>query len=121
MNEQNSQQQHFSVDQKTQTENQNIANDTFRSHDDREKVMANDEAFGTLDFQHDDIQRDADNLMQQLLPAFSDDNPKKAKLSLDADKCPSNTQTDAKTKTTFPLTTLLRRLKLPTTTKMTHN
>ncbi len=94
MNEQNSQQQHFSVDQKTQTENQNIANDTFRSHDDRKKVMANDEAFGALDFQHDDIQRDADDLMQQLLPAFSDNNP--TKLSLDADKRPSNTHTDGK-------------------------
>jgi hypothetical protein len=56
--------------------------------------MANDEAFGALDFQHDDIQRDTDDLMQQLLPAFSDNNP--AKLSLDADKCPSNTQTDGK-------------------------
>jgi hypothetical protein len=32
--------------------------------------------------------------MQQLLPAFSDNNP--AELSLDADKCPSNSQTDGK-------------------------
>jgi hypothetical protein len=92
LNEQNFQQHHFSPDQKTQTENQNMANDTFCSHDDREKVMANDEAFGALDFQHDDIQQDADDLMQQLLPAFSDNNS--TKLSLDADKCPSNTQTD---------------------------
>jgi len=92
-NEQNVHQQHFSIDQKTQKENQNIANDTFRSHDDREKVMANDEAFGALDFQHDDIQRDADDLMQQLLPAFSDNNP--TKLSLDAGKRLSNPQTDS--------------------------
>jgi hypothetical protein len=61
--------------------------------------MANDEAFGALDFQHDDIQRDADDLMQQLLPAFSDNNP--AELSLDADKCPSNSQTDEKSTNNF--------------------
>jgi len=35
--------------------------------------MANDEAFGALDFQHDDINFDADNeLSQLLLPTFSD-------------------------------------------------
>jgi hypothetical protein len=36
-------------------ENQYLAKQIFRSHDDQEIVMANDEAFGTLDFQHDDI------------------------------------------------------------------
>ncbi len=56
LNEQNFHQQHSLIDQKTQPEKQNIANDTFCSHDDQEKVMANDEAFGALDFQHDDIQ-----------------------------------------------------------------
>ena len=35
--------------------------------------MANDEAFGALDFQHDDTNFDADNeLSQLLLPTFSD-------------------------------------------------
>ncbi len=56
--------------------------------------MANDEAFGALDFQHDDIQQDTDDLLQQLLLAYSDNTP--AKLSLDANKCPSNSQTDGK-------------------------
>ncbi len=64
------------------TENQNLANETFCSHGDREVVMANDEAFGTLDFQHDDIHFDADNeLSQQLLPTFSDKS--QTQLSLD--------------------------------------
>jgi len=61
--------------------------------------MANDEAFGALDFQHDDIQRDADDLMQQLLPAFSDNNL--AELLLDADKRPSNSQTDGESTNNF--------------------
>jgi hypothetical protein len=61
--------------------------------------MANDEAFGALDFQHDDIQRDADNFMQQLLPGFSDNNP--AELSLDANKRPSNSQTEDKNTSKF--------------------
>jgi hypothetical protein len=35
--------------------------------------MANDEAFGALDFQHDDVNFDADNELSQLLPpTFSD-------------------------------------------------
>ncbi len=35
--------------------------------------MASDEAFGALDFRHDDINFDADNeLSQPLLPTFSD-------------------------------------------------
>ncbi len=76
-----------------QLENQKIANDTLRSHDNQAIVMANDEAFGALDFQHDDIQLDADNkLLQQSLPAFSDDNP--IELSLDAQNWPSNPQND---------------------------
>ncbi len=44
-----------------QTETQKIPNDTFHSHDDQEIVMTNNEAFGTLDFQQNDIQLDADN------------------------------------------------------------
>jgi hypothetical protein len=53
-------------------ENQNSQNECFRSHDDREIVMANDEAFGALDFQHDGINSDADNeLTQRLPPTFS--------------------------------------------------
>ncbi len=67
-----------------------IANDTYRSHDDREIVMANDEAFGALDFQHDDIQQDAEDLLQQLLLAFSDENP----IELSLDEQPSNPQKD---------------------------
>jgi hypothetical protein len=88
-NEHNFHQQHFLNDQKTQTEKQNLANDTFRSHDDREKVMANDEAFGSLDFQHDNIQRDADDLMQQLLPAFSDNGSTVSTLSRCCGNCGS--------------------------------
>ncbi len=54
-------------------ETQNSQNESFRSHDDREIVMANDEAFGALDFQHDYINFDADNELSQLLPpTFSD-------------------------------------------------
>jgi hypothetical protein len=45
--------------------------------------MANDEAFGALDFQHDNIYFDDDNeLSQQLLPTFSD--KLQTQLSLDA-------------------------------------
>jgi hypothetical protein len=52
-------------------ETQILRNEKFRSHDDREIVMANDEAFGALDFQHDDTNFDADDtLSQQLLPTF---------------------------------------------------
>jgi hypothetical protein len=55
------------------SETQNSQNNTFHSHDDREIVMANDEAFGALDFQHNDMNFDADNeLSQLLLPTFSD-------------------------------------------------
>ncbi len=62
---------------------QNSQDKNFCSHDDREIVMANDEAFGALDFQHDDINFDADNeLSQLLLPTFSDKT--RTKLSLDA-------------------------------------
>ncbi len=35
------------------SETQNSQNENFCSHDDQEIVMANDEAFGALDFQHD--------------------------------------------------------------------
>ena len=57
--------------------------------------MANNEAFGALDFQHDDIQLDADNdLLQQLLSAFSDENP--SELSLDAEKWLSNPQSSSR-------------------------
>jgi hypothetical protein len=52
------------------SETQILQNDNFRSHDVREIVMANDEAFGALDFQHDDINFDADNELS--LPTFSD-------------------------------------------------
>jgi hypothetical protein len=53
--------------------------------------MANDEAFGALDFQHNDIQLDADNdLLQQLLSTFSNKHPRKR--SLDAEKQPSNSK-----------------------------
>ncbi len=65
LNKQNSQQNattEFSSDLEfqncsfhSQLGNQKIANDTFPSHDDRAIVMANDEAFGALDFQHNDI------------------------------------------------------------------
>jgi len=52
---------------------QNSQNEQFRSHDDREIVMANDEAFGALDFQHDDLNFDADNELSQLpQPTFSE-------------------------------------------------
>jgi len=52
-------------------ETQILRNEKFRSHDDREIVMANDEAFGALDFQHDDTNFHADDtLSQQLLPTF---------------------------------------------------
>jgi hypothetical protein len=55
------------------SETQNSQNEHFHSHDNREIVMASDEAFGALDFQHDDINFDADNkLSQLLLPTFSD-------------------------------------------------
>jgi hypothetical protein len=55
--------------------------------------MANDEAFGALDFQHDDIQIDANiDPPQQLLPAFSDKSP--IELLLDAKNWPSNPQKD---------------------------
>jgi hypothetical protein len=52
---------------------QHPQNEQFRSHDDREIVMANDEAFGALDFQHDDLNFDADNELSQLpQPTLSD-------------------------------------------------
>jgi hypothetical protein len=50
-------------------ETQISRNDNFRSHDDREIVMANDEAFGALDFQHDDTNFDADDTFLQPLPS----------------------------------------------------
>jgi hypothetical protein len=50
------------------SENHNSQNERFHSHDDREIVMANDEAFGALDFQHDDINSNADNEPSQRLP-----------------------------------------------------
>jgi hypothetical protein len=50
-------------------ETQILRNENFRSHDDREIVMANDEAFGALDFQHDDINFDADDTFSQQLPS----------------------------------------------------
>jgi hypothetical protein len=54
-------------------ETQNLQKENFRSHDDREIVMANDEAFGALDFQHDDLNLDADNELSQLpQPTFSE-------------------------------------------------
>jgi hypothetical protein len=57
--------------------------------------MANDEAFGALDFQHDDIQLDTNNdLSQQLLSAFSDKSP--VELSLDAQDPVSNLQNDGR-------------------------
>jgi hypothetical protein len=63
----------FSQKRNLDLETQNSQNKSFRSHDDREIVMANDEAFGALDFQHDDINFDADNeLSHQLPPTFSD-------------------------------------------------
>jgi hypothetical protein len=74
---------------------QHIANDTFRSQDDQEIVMANDEAFGALDFQHDDIHLDANNeLSRQLLPTFSDKPP--IQLSLDAQTPIGNSQNDGR-------------------------
>jgi hypothetical protein len=52
---------------------QHPQNEQFRSHNDREIVMANDEAFGALDFQHDDLNFDADNELSQLpQPTLSD-------------------------------------------------
>jgi hypothetical protein len=75
----NSNKQHFkafsdnnSLSQKRNLdlETQNPQNEHFRSHDDREIVMANDEAFGALDFQHDDKNFDADS--ELLPPTFSD-------------------------------------------------
>jgi hypothetical protein len=55
------------------SEIQDSQNERFRSHDDREIVMANDEAFGALDFQHDDLNFDADNELSQLpQPTFSE-------------------------------------------------
>jgi len=77
----------------SQMGNRKIANDTFCSHDERAIVMANNEAFGALDFQHNDIQLDASiEPQQQLLPAFSDESP--IELSLDAQNWPSNPQKD---------------------------
>jgi hypothetical protein len=77
------------------SETQKIANDTFRSHDNREIVMANDEAFGALDSQHDDIQQDANNdLSQQLLPTLSDKSP--IQLSPDAQTPIVNSQNDGR-------------------------
>jgi hypothetical protein len=74
---------------------QHVPNKIFRSHDDQEIVMANDEAFGTLDFQHDDIHFDADNeLSQQLLPTFSDKS--QTQLSLDAQNPDTNAQNDSR-------------------------
>ena len=74
-------------------ETQKITNDTFCSHDDQEIVMANDEAFGALDFQHNDIQLDPNNdLSQQQLLTFSDKTP--LELSLDAQNQLSNSQND---------------------------
>jgi hypothetical protein len=49
-------------------ENQIPASQHFRSHDNQQIVMANDKAFGALDFYHNDINLDADNeLLQYLL------------------------------------------------------
>ena len=64
-------------------ETQILRNENFRSHDDREIVMANDEAFGALDFQHDDINSDADNELLQLLPpTFSDKSQTQLSLNI---------------------------------------
>jgi hypothetical protein len=55
--------------------------------------MANNEAFGALDFQHNDIQPDPNyDLSQQLQPTFSDKTP--LELSLDAQNQLSNSQND---------------------------
>ncbi len=55
--------------------------------------MANDEAFGALDFQHDDIHFDADNkLSQHSLPTFPDKLP--TKLSPDAQILNANSLND---------------------------
>jgi hypothetical protein len=84
-NEQNSNQQlqspnHFKIQK---------SNDIFCSQDNREIVIANDETFGALDFQHDDINLDFDNdLSSQPLPTFSDKPSNK--LLLDAEKQLSN-------------------------------
>ncbi len=65
------------------SETQNLQNEHFRSHDDREIVMANNEAFGALDFQHDNINFDADNELSQLLPpTFSDKSQTQLSLNI---------------------------------------
>jgi hypothetical protein len=72
-------------------ENQKTANDIFCSHDNRAIVMANNEAFGALDFQHDDTQLDANiEPPQQLLTAFS--NKTRTQPPLDIQNWPSNSQ-----------------------------
>jgi hypothetical protein len=55
--------------------------------------MANDEAFGALDFQQNDTPSDTDNdLSPQLLPTFSNKPPNR--LSSDAEKQFSNSEVD---------------------------
>jgi hypothetical protein len=57
--------------------------------------MANDEPFGALDFQLDDIYLDADNeLLKHLLPTFSDKPP--TQLSLDAQTPNVDSQNDGR-------------------------
>jgi hypothetical protein len=58
----------LSQERNLDSEIQNSQKENFRSHDDREIVMANDEAFGALDFRHDDINFDADNAPSQPSP-----------------------------------------------------
>jgi hypothetical protein len=71
-------QNYISFSDNSFSQNSNLFSKTqnvnFRSHDDREIVMANDKTFGALDFQHDDINLDADNKLSQLLLRLSQTN-----------------------------------------------
>jgi len=57
-------------------ETQILRNENFRSHDDREIVMANDEAFGALDFQHDDTNFDATDFSTKISNSTSTQHTK---------------------------------------------